>query len=204
MLANANDTSDGLVFYTSFRNNLIPEVGPAFNANRHCSLIFDSELGRNVMQLAEGGYLTFPTNSRLPINDSPFSLAVKAKVLEADDGFVLFGWGSTPYSPTVAVLAFDDVGLGFRNWGAVTVGQFTEVDTWHHYTVTYDKHTVVFYVDGAPVVASELSSPLTTGNVTGSFGTWWSGYACSCMCANACIYNKALDSSEVANLAAEP
>ena len=190
--------SDGLVFYASFRENLIAETGQALSGGGR--IIVDETLGRQVMDLA-GGAVTFSSDG-LPEGDQPFSIACKVCLPHGHkDGFFVFGWGSTPYSSTVAGLACSSSGIALRNWGALRIGNVTGTN-WHHLAATYDGSTARFYVDGHLDSSAGISG-LTTGNETGSFGTWWAGDSTPCRYANARIYNRALSDAEIIALAKE-
>ena len=147
------------------------------------------------------GAVTFPATD-LPKGDQPFTVACKICLPDGpSDGFFAFGWGSTPWGPTVAGLVCSSIGIGMRNWGALHIGNISGTD-WHHFAGTYDGGTARFYVDGH-LDSSVAISGLTTGNESGSFGTWWAGDSTPCRYANARIYNRALSPGEVAELAKE-
>lgn len=194
-----NIPTEGLVFYASFREALAAETGQDMNIVG-ATLVTDDILGRAVMCL-EGGSVTFPSDG-LPKGDQPFAIACKVCLPRGPhDGFFAFGWGSTPYSSTVAGLACSSSGIELRNWGTLHLGNVTGTD-WYHLAATYDGSTARFYVDGHFDSSMEISG-LTTGNETGSFGTWWAGDSTPCRYANARIYNRALGDAEVAALAGE-
>lgn len=192
--------TEGSVFFASFREGLTAETGQELDVRGDASLEFDAAIGREVMCLSSGA-VTFPATG-LSEGDQPFTVACKICLPHGPkDGFFAFGWGSTPWGPTVAGLACSSSGLGLRNWGALNIGSIYGTD-WHHLAGTYDGSTARFYVDGNLNSSVEISR-LTTGNETGSFGTWWTGDLTSCRYANARIYNRALLPGEVAALAKE-
>jgi len=193
------DLTEGLVFYASFRSGIWAESGQELTVDGEAYWAFDDELGRGAMFFSYGS-VKFSTEN-LPVGDEPFTVAAKLRLpYGPHDGFFAFGWGSTPYGPTVAGLACSSSGLGLRNWG-FGLGDVGGTD-WHHLAGTYDGVTVRFYVDGQLDSAMSISG-LTTGGETGSFGTFWAGDYTDCRCANARIYNRALSAAEVASLAKE-
>ena len=103
----------GLVFYASFRDGLIAETGQHLFGNG--KIITDEMLGRSVLSL-DKSVVTFSA-AGFPVGNEPFTVAAKMRVLFGRFGYFLFGWGSTPWTPTVAGLSCDSHTTHLTNWG---------------------------------------------------------------------------------------
>lgn len=192
--------TEGLVFHASFRDVIAAETGQTLANDGGCELAADSDLGRNFCRI-ECGVLSWSDLSGFPVGSEPFTLSVLAKIDENSGGTVVFGWGSTPTSPTVATLALDGEGnICPCSWGPDTIFVH-DPGGWHHWCFTHAGGDVNVHCDGELIRSDVMTFNIGVGK--GAFGTWWTGHRGVFGVANARIYNRALSSAEVKALAKE-